>query len=349
VRISKDLLLGWSSSSGSHSTGRLEGIVDPPLKSGQGSDHENTDSKSSSGESLESDLVVDGSDGLTLVLGLSELGDHGIGWVRDDGTNNSGQISRSKGDGELSSLSVGVLWLGEDVLVEELDSLLEEVELGHGVWDLARPQWDDRSEWESGLSAVGVHLGESLSEVGWERSSLRSLDLDLNHLHGAEGDISDGLSRSRGGEIDDVTVSIVVLLSGDVGVEILEDLVESELEESLGGITDGGREPTLDEGSRTLLSGDDLHASDETLILLRVGLEIALDDIERSDDGVGDTAREDTGDHALEVVEVVMGDGAGEASVPGGDRSRRRWRRRHFVLFYSLCCCFFFFCSFFFL
>jgi hypothetical protein len=314
----RSLLLGWSSSSGSHSASSLEGIVDPPLKSGQGSDHENTDSESSSGESLESNLVVDGSNGLTLVLGLSELGNHRIGWVRDDGTDNSGQVSRGEGDRELSSLSVGVLWLGEDVLVEELDGLLEEVELGHGVWDLTRPQWDDRSEWESGVNAVGVHLGEGLSEVGWEGSSLGSLDLDLNHLHWAEGDIGDGLSGGRCGEVDDVTVSVVVVLSGDVGVEILEDLVESELEESLGGVTDGGWEPTLDESGGTLLSGDDLESSDETLVLLRVGLEIALDDIEGGDEGVGDTAREDTGDHALEVVEVVMGDGAGIASVPGG-------------------------------
>ena len=54
----------------------------------------------------------------------------------DDGANDTREITGSEGDSELSRLAVGVLRSGEDVRVEDLDDLLEEVELGHSVWDL---------------------------------------------------------------------------------------------------------------------------------------------------------------------------------------------------------------------
>ena len=46
-------------------------------------------------------------------------------------------------------------------------------------------------------------------------------------------------------------------------------------------------------------------------------LHVALGDVERGDSGVGDTTGKDTTEHALGVVNVVVGDGTGVAGVPG--------------------------------
>jgi hypothetical protein len=38
----------------------------------------------------------------------------------------------------LCRLAIGLLWLSEDVGIDELDNLLEAEEFGHRVWDLTR-------------------------------------------------------------------------------------------------------------------------------------------------------------------------------------------------------------------
>ena len=98
--------------------------------------HEDTSSETLCSQSSESNLAGDGTDRFALVSGLSELRDEGIGRVRDNGTNNTSDITRSESDTELGGLAVGILGLREDVGVEQLDGLLEEVKLGHGVGDL---------------------------------------------------------------------------------------------------------------------------------------------------------------------------------------------------------------------
>jgi hypothetical protein len=60
--------------------------------------------------------------------------------VGNDGANDTSEVAGSKGDSELRGFGVSIRRSGEDVSVEELNDLLEEVELGHSVWDL----WDER-------------------------------------------------------------------------------------------------------------------------------------------------------------------------------------------------------------
>jgi hypothetical protein len=110
-------------------------------------DHDDTGAEALGGQRHDSDLVSDSTDGLALVLGLSKLGDEGVGGVRNDGANNTGEITRGESDTELSSFGIGFLGLSEDVGVEELDNLLEEEEFGHGVRDL---------EWNS----INVYTGK---------------------------------------------------------------------------------------------------------------------------------------------------------------------------------------------
>ena len=56
--------------------------------------------------------------------------------MRDDGADNTSEVSGSEGDTELSSLAIRFLGLSEDAGIEELHDLLEEEELGHGIGNL---------------------------------------------------------------------------------------------------------------------------------------------------------------------------------------------------------------------
>lgn len=99
-------------------------------------DHDNTSAETLGGEADNTGLASNGSSRLTLVLSLSKERDEGVGGVGDDGADDTGEVTRGEGDTELGVLGVRVLGRGEDLGVEELDDLLEEEELGHGVGDL---------------------------------------------------------------------------------------------------------------------------------------------------------------------------------------------------------------------
>jgi hypothetical protein len=68
-------------------------------------------------------------------------------------------------------------------------------------------------------------------------------------------------------------VLLVGLIAESVGVDILEDLVETELAETLSRVSDQGWEPTLDETTSTFEGNDRLQALDQTSELLGVGLK----------------------------------------------------------------------------
>jgi len=294
----------------------LEGIVDPPLETSKSTDHEDTSTKTLSHKVLNTDLASNLAEGLALVLSLSELRDERVGRVRDDSADDTGEVTGSEGDAELSSLGVGLLGLGEDVGVEHLDDLLEEEELGHGVGDLTRPERNDRAEGEASLGAHLPHLGGSRAESDGEGTLGRSLDLDLDHFHGAKSNVSEDLSRSGTSKVDQTTVVVSVLLTSQVRVEVLEVLVETELEHTLERVTNSSGSPTLPDGGTTLLSNDGLDGTQETLVLAGVDLHVALGDIERSDSPVSGTAGGDTCEHALGVVGVGVGHLVCVASIP---------------------------------
>ena len=127
---------GLLATGGAHAHGRLERIVDPPLEAGQSTDHDDTSTEALGGKGNKTGLGGNGTNGLALISGLAHQGDHGISGMGDDGANDTGEVTGSECDSELSGLAVGVLRSGEDVRVEELDDLLKEVELGHSVRDL---------------------------------------------------------------------------------------------------------------------------------------------------------------------------------------------------------------------
>ena len=58
--------------------------------------------------------------------------------MRDDGANDTSEVTGCEGHTELSGFGVGFLGFGENVSVEELYNLFEEVEFSHSVGDLSR-------------------------------------------------------------------------------------------------------------------------------------------------------------------------------------------------------------------
>ena len=153
------------STGGGESAPNLEGIVDNPLHASKGTNHENSGSETLP-ESVETNILVD----LTSTLsGLVHDRDHGVSWMRDDGAENTGNITRHEGDHKLGSLAVFALWLGEDVGIEFSDDLLESDELDDGIWNLSHPKWLDTLV-ETGGSFCRFNLVESGNTVSWESS-----------------------------------------------------------------------------------------------------------------------------------------------------------------------------------
>ena len=71
-----------------------------------------------------------------------------------------------------------------------------------------------------------------------ERSSCEwwdgRLHPDLNRLERTEGDVGNELGRSTGGEVEGCLVAIGSILSSQVGVEFLEELITSVFKSTLG-------------------------------------------------------------------------------------------------------------------
>lgn len=131
----------------------------------------------------------------------------------------------------------------------------------------------------------------------------RELDLELGGFPRTEQKISDDLGRAGGHGPADLFVLVSVLLSNNFLVDILEDLVETELAETLEGVSDEGGSPSEGEVAVGLDLGDSVaHALGEG----GVELLLALHDVQRDDGSVGEAACQRTADHAFEVVSSVM-------------------------------------------
>ena len=135
----------WSLSTGGGETAPdLEGIVDDPLHAGKGTNHENSGSDTFP-ETVETDFSIDffnlGSSSGLGFASLVEDGNHSVGWVGNDGAEDTSNVTGHEGNHELGALGVRALLLGEQVGVESLDDSLEGDELDDGVWNLSSPEW----------------------------------------------------------------------------------------------------------------------------------------------------------------------------------------------------------------
>ena len=166
--------MGSLAASGCEADGHLEGVVDPPLETGERTNHEDSGTETLP-ETLEADVSVDLASGATLLV---HDGDHRVSGVRDDSAEDTGEVTGHEGDHELSGLGVGALGGGEDVLVEGLHGVLEGAELDHGVGDLTGPERLEASV--EAVPALSVHdLWPSLAGSLGESALFRGLHADL--------------------------------------------------------------------------------------------------------------------------------------------------------------------------
>jgi hypothetical protein len=150
------------------------------LEAGKGTNHENSGSKTLP-ETVESDFTIDLlnlSSGGFARRSLVEDGDHGISWMRNDGAEDTSDVTRHEGNHHLFSLGVFTLWLGENVSVEGLHNLFEGDKLDDGVWNLSAPEWGQTLV-ETVGSFSGFDLVETLNSTSGEGSWLRSLHSDF--------------------------------------------------------------------------------------------------------------------------------------------------------------------------
>ena len=247
--------------------------------------------------------------------------DHGVGRVRDDSAEDTGEVTSGGGNTELLDLVVLRLGLAEGV-VDGGDGGLERPELHHGVRDLTSPERRERLEepvrgiQDQQLAARKRHSREnsragalSGDDLVGTRDGARGerreggLHADLDGLHGDEGHVGEEFGRGGTGKEDGVLVLDGVLRTSEVRVELLEELVEAVLGGSLHRVTDQGRGETGVETAEAALAGVDLFPSVHVgLVQVLVDLLAALDKVERGDKGVGGTARDGTAEGASSVV-----------------------------------------------
>ncbi len=147
------------------------------METSEGTDHKDTGTETVP-EAVETDVLVDGANGSSLLV---HDGDHGVCGVGDNSAEDTSPVAGQEGNTELLSLAVGIAGLGEDVGVEESDCLFEGDELDNGVRDLSAPEGDDTLV--EAIPAFSVHdLGPALSQGCGELSFVGGLnsDFDLN-------------------------------------------------------------------------------------------------------------------------------------------------------------------------
>lgn len=96
-------MLGWemgswlgASTSGLESHGSLEGVVDPPLETGERTDHQDPCAEPSP-QAFEPNLSIDLPDllaeGASFLALTVELAHHGVSGVRDDGAEDTSEVA----------------------------------------------------------------------------------------------------------------------------------------------------------------------------------------------------------------------------------------------------------------
>jgi len=290
--------------------GAHDDIENTELSSGKGTDHNPSGDETDSAESVHAFFASNVHDAgehatVTTSSGLVDLGEEGIGGVRDGGGDNTGNNSGLEGDDDV--LSTGELVGGDTSgLVDGFSGLTLDNELGHGVGDLLAEDGDESrvesvDETVLGHDSLGA-LTHAVGEIGLRDES------DSAGFVGAEEDISDALSHGGGGKVDAGSVSPGSLVSHGLDESGLEELDSSELEPSLDEVSLHGGSESGEEGTGTFVGDDVSSSGEEASVGLGVKLDSGLDDINGGDTTVSEGAADTTGKGSLE--EVLGSEGA---------------------------------------
>lgn len=172
-------------------------------------------------------------------LGLVDLGQQGVGGLRDDGGGHTGDETGREVETHL--LTTGERVLGsagslEDLLGSDLEAGLMSIrtcllarprknnlhgELGHGVGDLL-----EQDGTETGVEGTGTLLPQDSEETARETGSERGLrdETDSGGLKGTQGNVGEELGNGGSSEVDGLSV-----VSGSVDTEVVDGLLLPEL------------------------------------------------------------------------------------------------------------------------
>jgi len=284
--------------------GTHDDIENTELSGGKGTDHDPSGNETDSAESVHAFLssdVLDAAEHTTVTTGSSfvDLGEEGIGGVRDGGGDDTSNNTGLEGDDNVLSFShlFGSLSLGN---VDHFRHFTLNGKLSHGVGNLLEEDGDE-SRVESADESVLGHdsLGTSthtVSIVGLRDKS------DSAGFIGAEEDISDALGHGGRGKVDLVSVfpgGFVSVLGAESGLEVLDS---TELEPSLDEVSLHSGSETSEESTGSFVGNDVSTAGKETGVGLGVKLDSGLDDIDGGDTTVSERAADSTGKGTLEEV-----------------------------------------------
>lgn len=274
----------------------LDVSIDEELAGSEGTDHDETGTHAGE-ETLDTELLghLDEARGGRLAggtLGLVDLGEEGVGGLRDDGGGHTGDETGAEVEAGL--LTLGKRGLGAAHGVEDLlRGDLEDGELGHGVGDLL-----EQDGAETGVEAADTLLTGDAEEARGEAVGERGLrdETDTGGLEGAESNVGEELGDTRGTEVDGLAVLRGLLDTEVVDGLLLPELVSTELQGTLDGVTGDGGAETGEEGTSTLVLDDLTEGVDHTLVVdLGLKLDTGLDDIDGGKGTVGDGTSESTG------------------------------------------------------
>ena len=166
--------------------------------------------------------------------------------------------------------------------IDNANSLLERRELGHGIRDLARPQWIQPLI-QPAHTLFRNKPSPSLPH-GIRIRRQRRLHAHLDRLERTQGHISEELCGRAGAEEDHGAVGVREQV---VAVQVLEVLVEAVLASALERVADESGRPAEEHAAQALLGEDGTPGGDVGGVDLGVDLSAAFDQVEGCDGGVG--------------------------------------------------------------
>ena len=161
-----------------------------------------------------------------------QFADHDIGWMADDCTSNTCNVTTQETHSGLLQAVVALLWLPQ-VLIDFIDCTFKRRKLYHRVWDLPPPQ-GIQALVQPSYSLLRCDFTPTLPQSIRKRGQSR-LHAHLDCLEWAKCHIGKKFGRGRRSEIDEGFVGIGEHI---VAVDMLKDLVEAILTGALEGVAD---------------------------------------------------------------------------------------------------------------
>jgi hypothetical protein len=254
----------------------LDVTVDGELASGQSTNHEQTSANTSiAATDTELFANLEQSAGGALAgetLGLVDLGQHGVGGLRDNGGSETSNETRSQVDHGLGTIRGGVL---VQVLPDSLGNLFVDDEFGHCVRDLL--EQDGTKSTVEGANTLSSHdlakaAHQTRSECGLRNQS------DTSGLERAEGNVGEELGEGRGSKVDGGSVVRCGLVAEEIDGLLLEEFVTSKLEGTLQEVTCKGRADTGEQSTSSFIGNDLSETADQaTVVCDGIELDSCLD------------------------------------------------------------------------